>query len=40
VAGIAELPPLPDISYDEFDSNAVSNDSSDFGGAKGKPQLA
>jgi hypothetical protein len=40
VAGIAELPPLPDISYDEFDSNAVSNDSSDLGGAKGKPQFA
>jgi len=29
VAGIEDLPPLPEISYDEFDADAESNDLSD-----------
>ena len=36
VAGIADLPPLPEISYDEFDADYESDDSSDLGGAEGK----
>jgi hypothetical protein len=36
VAGIADLPPLPEISYDEFDADAESDDLSDLGGAEGK----
>jgi hypothetical protein len=35
VAGIADLPPLPEISYDEFDADYESDDSSDLGGAEG-----
>jgi len=40
VAGIADLPPLPAIAYDEFDADAESDDSSDLGGAKGKASLS
>jgi hypothetical protein len=36
VAGITDLPPLPEISYYEFDADAESNDSSDLGGADDK----
>jgi hypothetical protein len=36
VAGIADLPPLPDISYNKFDADAESDDSSDLGRAEGK----
>ena len=40
VAGIADLPPLPDISYDEFDADYESDDSSDLGGAEGKAPIS
>jgi hypothetical protein len=33
VAGIADLPPLPEISYDEFGADVESDDSLDWGGA-------
>ena len=36
MAGIADLPPLPEISYDKFDADAESDDSLDLGGAEGK----
>jgi hypothetical protein len=36
VAAIVDLPPLPDISYDKFDADVESDDSSDWGGAEGK----
>jgi len=36
VAGIADLPPLPEISYDKFDADAESDNSSGLGGADGK----
>jgi len=38
VAGIADLPLLPEISCDEFDADYESDDSSDLGGAEGKAQ--
>jgi hypothetical protein len=34
ITGIPDLPPLPVISYDEFDAEAGSDDSSDLGGAE------
>jgi len=40
VAGIADLPPSPEISYDEFDADYESDDSSDFGGAQGKAPIS
>jgi hypothetical protein len=40
VGGIADLPPLPEISYDEFNADAESNDSSDFSGAEGKAPIS
>jgi len=40
VVGIADLPPLPDISYDEFDADADSDDSSDLGRAEGKAPIS
>jgi len=40
VAGIADLPPLPEISYDEFDADYESGDSSDLGGAEGKAPIS
>ena len=40
VAGIADLPPLPEISYDEFDADYESDDSSDLGGADGKAPIS
>jgi hypothetical protein len=36
VAGIADLPPLPEISCDKLDTHAESDDSLDLGGADGK----
>jgi hypothetical protein len=39
VAGIAELPPLPEISCDEFDVHDKSDDSSESGGSKGIAQI-
>jgi hypothetical protein len=39
VAGIADLPPLPEMSYDECDAADVSDNSSDLGGAEGKPPI-
>jgi len=36
VSGIANLPPLPEISYDKFDSDAKRDDLSDLGGDDGK----
>jgi len=40
VAGIADLPPLPEISYDEFNADAWSDDSSDLGGTEGKAPIS
>jgi hypothetical protein len=39
VAGIADLPPLPEISNDELDADAESDDSSDLGGAECKAPI-
>jgi len=36
VVRIAELPPLLDLSYDDYDADDESNDSSHLGGAEGK----
>jgi hypothetical protein len=40
VARIADLHPLPEISYDEYDADNQSDDSSDMGGTDGKPPLS
>jgi hypothetical protein len=40
VAWIVDLPPLPEISYDEIDADAESDDLSDLGGAKGKAPIS
>ena len=40
MAGITDLPPLPENSYDEFDADAESDDSSDLGGAEGKAPIS
>jgi len=40
VAWIVDLPPLPDISYDEFDADHESDDLSDFGGAEVKAPIS
>ena len=40
VTVIADLPPLPEISYDEGDANYESDDTSDLGGAKGKASIS
>ena len=40
VAGIADLAPLPEISYDEFDADYEITDLSDLGGAKGKAPIS
>jgi len=40
VAGIADLPPLLEILYDESDADYESNDSSDLGGADGKAPIS
>ena len=40
VAGIADLPPLPVISYDQSDADYESDNSSDLGGAEGKAPIS
>jgi hypothetical protein len=40
VAAIADLPWLPEISFDEFDAAAKSDDSLDLGGAEGKAPIS
>jgi hypothetical protein len=40
VARIADLPPLPEISYDKYDADDKSDNSSDLGGAEGKPPVS
>jgi hypothetical protein len=40
VAGIADLPSLPEISYDKFNANGKSNDWSHFGGAEGTAPIS
>jgi hypothetical protein len=39
-AGIADLPPLLEISYDKFDADAESDDSSELGRAEGKAPIS
>jgi len=39
-SGIADLPPLPEISHDEFDADYESDHSSDFGRAEGKAPIS
>jgi hypothetical protein len=39
VAEILDLPPFPDISYDEFDADAEIDDSADFDKAEGKAPI-
>jgi len=40
MAGIADLPPLPEISYAEFDAGAESDDFSDLGAAEGNASIS
>jgi hypothetical protein len=40
VAGIAEFPPLPDISYDQYDADYESDDLSDLGVAEDKALIS
>jgi len=40
VAGIADLPLLPEMSCDEYDAANESDDSSDWGSAEGKPLIS
>jgi hypothetical protein len=40
VKGIAELPPLPQLSYAKYDAAGESNDSSDWGCADGQPTIS
>jgi len=40
VAGIADLPTLLEISYDEYDAADESHDLSDLGSAEGKPPIS
>jgi hypothetical protein len=40
VTGIADSPLLPEISYDEFDSDYESDDSLDLGMAEGKAPIS
>jgi hypothetical protein len=40
VAGIADLSLLPDSSYDQYDTDYESDDSSDMGGTKGKAPIS
>ena len=39
MAGIVNLPPLPEIAHDEFDADAESDDLLDLGGAEGKAPM-
>jgi hypothetical protein len=36
---IAEFPPLPEMSYDNYDADDASKDTLDLGGAEGKPPI-
>jgi len=40
VVGIADLSPLPEMSYDKYEAADKSYDSSDSGGAEGKPWIS
>ena len=40
MAGVAHFPLLPQISYDEFDADAESDDPSDLGGPEGKAPIS
>jgi len=40
VVGITDMLPLPGLSYMESDAAEVSDDSSDLGGAEGKPPIS
>ena len=40
VAGIADLPLLAEISYDEYDADDASDDSSNLGGVEGQPPVS
>jgi len=40
IARIAHLLPLPEISYDQYDADYESDDSSDLGGAEGKALIS
>jgi hypothetical protein len=40
VAGIADLPTLPEISYDEFGADDENNNFSHLGGAEGDAQTS
>ena len=40
VAGVADLFPLPEISYDEFDADAESDNSLDLGRAEGNAPIS
>jgi hypothetical protein len=40
IVGIADLPPLPLISYDEHDADYECDNLSDLGGAEGKAPIS
>jgi hypothetical protein len=40
VTGIGDLPPMPGMSYDEYDATDESNNSSDLDGTEGKPPIS
>ena len=40
VARIADLPPLPEIFNQEYDADNETDNSSDLGGAEGKPLVS
>jgi len=40
VAGIVDLPPVGEISYDQYDADYESDDSSDLGGAEGTASIS
>jgi len=40
VAGIADLPPLPDIPYDQYNADYDNDNSSDLGGAEGDAPIS
>jgi len=39
VAGIADFPPLPEMTYNNYDAADESDNSSDLGGAEGQPPI-
>ena len=40
VAKITDLPPLPEIFYDQYDADDDSDDSAGLGGGEGKPPVS